>query len=179
MATRIAFQTPPRRASSRSVSGELTAEDKNKAKVDRKIYSKLAYFVTRVKSKEDTDEASVASSDSSLSSHDIDIIQSSQQGIIFDFDDCEDQAGILKKKKKKSMFERIEQRKKRTSPRHCAATTTCCGDKSRQKANQRKYSKIAFSVQNVGSVQVKSKKKERKGAVVQRSKRKGGDERRR
>lgn len=116
----------------------LASSEEQKSKEGRNRYSKLAFFVTKVASKEETNETSLPSCNSSLSSGGLDYPISQSQDLVFDFEDCE--AALLKKKKK--MFEL-----KRPS-RNCAFTTTC---KSRQNVAQRKYSRIAFSVQNVGS----------------------------
>lgn len=143
-------------------------EEEKKEKVVRRRYSKLAFFVTRVvKSKEDTDDASsIVSSDSSLSSVGMDITPS--QDVIFDFENCE---AVKTEEKKKKKAKKTNMFRKRKNNKNCAATTTCCEDnKSRHKATQRRYSRIAFSVQNVGSVQQKHKKKGRTTSGPRKSK---------
>mmetsp|Transcript_4443 Transcript_4443/g.3112 ORF Transcript_4443/g.3112 Transcript_4443/m.3112 type:complete len:183 (-) Transcript_4443:172-720(-) len=136
----------------------------NKKKVTGKIYSRLAFNVKRIK-RNDKDDESVGSMDSSLSSHDI--FQSKTHVMIVD--ERKNRANLGRGKKiMKRVFD------KKSSSAHDAFPVEDYPKKSgnlklverdiKKKATQRRYSKLAFSVQQVGTVTIKKNKRKKKKA---------------
>lgn len=119
-------------------------------KVAASRYSKLALAVRKFsKDTNKTDEVSVVSADSSLSSHDI---ISGPKGCVITFGEG---AGALceTKKKKSIMFRRKKDSHHDLNiPEHyshrCRSLTI---EEQSKKATQKTYSRLAFSVQHVGS----------------------------
>ncbi len=126
----------------------VTMEKPKKVAASR--YSKLALAVRKFsKDTNKTDEVSVVSADSSLSSHDI---ISSPKGCVITFGES---AGALNetKKKKSTLFRRKKDPYHDLNiPEHYSHRfRSLTIEEQSKKATQKTYSRLAFSVQHVGS----------------------------
>ena len=130
-----------------------------KEKVAGKIYSRLAFNVKKLP-RDDIEEESIGSMDSSLSSHDI--FQSKTCVMVFDERKHRSHLGRGKKIMKRVFEKKSSHDSALTKhyPQNCG-NLRLVGEEIKKKASQRRYSKLAFSVQHAGTVK-KNKKKKKK-----------------
>lgn len=121
---------------------------KKKPKPAGTRYSKLAQLVTKLKEKDD--EPSIASLDSSISS----INLNDSEECVVTFEKNQDFG-----KKKSSIFKSVAQKMTGVKPgsNHGinSTATACCEAQSSKKVATKSYSRLAFSVQDVGSLRKK------------------------
>jgi hypothetical protein len=142
--------------SSTSCCSSISADSytQRKKKVIGKKYSRLAFFVDRLKTAEESDDASIVSLDSSLSSENIpELKQEQAQKCIITFEKKPkmpvSRAGVIAKGSR--MFGAT--RKLNTNHNLLPGTIE---EISKKKVTQSRYSKIAYSVQSLSVMKRKS-----------------------
>ena len=132
-------------------SSQPSGEEKKKKVLGRR-YSRLAFIVQKA-TRDDSDLASVTSLDSSLSSHGLSF---SKENVVYFREKFISSGG--KKKKKNKFFERKKCDNKIAHAEPGSRYPVSLRDKDQKtKVSQMKYSRLAFSVQQVGSVLKKKK----------------------
>ncbi len=131
-----------------------------KTKVAGRMYSRLAFNVKRLP-RDDADDGSVESMDSSLSSHDI----FHHKTCVLVFDERRNRSNLGRGKK---IMKRVFEKKSLNDaalaedcPQNCGNLNNLVKKDSRKKSSRSRYSKLAFSVQQAGTVKEKKKKKKK------------------